>query len=141
SCKSQFVFVQRLCMCIQANRIFRQVRGELCRYLAHAAPGHRYISLAEHLENKLKHPARGFHLAIEQDAAEKRAKKAMDELVGKAGRLQSILGRRFWPVEELLDRRSPQSCAQLHDAKLVPQRAAVGAESRAPAAASPPGID
>ena len=65
----------------------------------------------------------------------------MDEFVGKARRLEGLFRRGLRPLKKLLDGSAMQAGAETQHTNLVPKRAKIGLERRAPATRSAPGIN
>ncbi len=107
---------------------------------AHAARGNGDIAFRQHFEYKFKHAAGGFQFTIEENSAEKRTEKTVDEFVGEAGGDQSIFCGAFGALENLFDGRIAEARTEPEDAQLVEEAAEIGAKSFTPRAGSAPGI-
>src|SRR5882757_10449053 len=82
--QGQLVFVQRFHAGVQAHGFVWTLFGELRGDHSHAKRRERSVSLGKHLEDKFKHAAGGFQLAVEQYSPEKRTEEMVDHVARKA---------------------------------------------------------
>src|SRR5271167_186292 len=108
--------MQRLDARIQPHRPGRKFRGNLCGNRSHAPCGDARVSLREHLEDELKHAARGFEFPVKKYPAEKWPEEAMDHLRRESFGLQGLFGGTLRPAEDLFRRGPLQAAAQTRDA-------------------------